>query len=242
MKNNILLFVLVSVLVTELFSSCKHDIPQPLIILNNGNNGIGNGNVSLPPCNSDSIYFDEQIAPILVSNCTTQGCHNSISHIEGIDLSSYAAVMASDVVNPFHASSSNLVKSIVTNNPGDVMPPSPSAHLLIAQVDLIKNWINQGALNLHCDAGCDTTYVTYSGIIAPLMTNYCNGCHGGVSPSGGINLMSYADVAVFAANGSLYGCVSHDPFWSPMPKNSTMMPQCKIDQIRIWVNAGAPQN
>lgn len=239
-KSTLIIF---SLAILGNFAACKHDIPQPSFILNNGGgNGGGNGNGSLAPCDSDSVYFEQQVLPILVSNCTMSGCHNSTTHAEGIDLTSYAAVMNSEVVNPGHAGTSSIMHSINTWDPGDVMPPAPTNHLLAAQITLIRNWINQGALDLHCDAGCDTTVVTYSGSIASIMTNYCNGCHGGANPSANIDLTNYAGVSSSAADGSLYGSVIHDPTWSAMPKNSAMLPQCKIDQLRIWVNAGAPNN
>lgn len=246
MQNKTIVLLFISILAVTSITSCKHDVPQPVIVNNNGNNGggngNGNGNGSLPPCDPDSVYFDQQVLPILVSNCTMSGCHNSTTHAEGIDLTSYAAVMASDVVKPTHPYSSDLYKAITDNDPDDVMPPPPAAHLLTAQINLIKNWILQGAQNLHCDAGCDTTYVTYSNTIAPMMTTYCNGCHSGANPSGGLDYTTYSSVSDAAADGSLFGSVSHDPNWSAMPKNSAMLPQCKIDQIRIWVNAGAPNN
>lgn len=246
MQNNKLIICIGAIILIGFFSSCKHDIPQPVIVANNGNNGggngNGNGNGSLPPCDPDSVYFEQQVLPILVSNCTMSGCHNTTSHAEGINLTSYAAVMSSNVVVPGNATSSDMMHSINTTNLGDVMPPPPASHLLSAQISLIRKWINQGALDLHCDAGCDTSNVTYSGTIAPIMTNYCNGCHGGTNPSANIDLTNWTGVSSSAADGSLYGSVIHDPTWSAMPKNSAMLPQCKIDQIRIWVNAGAPNN
>lgn len=244
MKISVKYVFLGALIMIGFFISCKHDIPEPTATGDNGGgNGNGNGNGSLPPCNPDTVYFQQQVLPILVSNCTSSNCHNSIDQASGVDVTSYAAVMASGIVHVGQAWSSDLVKAITETNPDDLMPPPSSGSALTnAQINLIKKWINQGAQNLLCDGGCDTTTVTYSGSIVPIMQTYCNGCHSGASPGGGIDLTSYTGVSNSAIDGSLYGSVIHDNNWSAMPKNSAQLPQCKIDQIRIWITNGYPNN
>src|SRR5688500_8454507 len=53
------------------------------------------------PCDPAIIYFDMDILPILHSNCAKSGCHDAITHQEGIILDSYENVMNSDVIKPF---------------------------------------------------------------------------------------------------------------------------------------------
>lgn len=48
-----------------------------------------------------------------------------------------------------------------------------------------------------------TKTVTYSTDIAPIMTNYCITCHGGGSPSAGIDLGSYQNVKFQTEQGVL---------------------------------------
>ena len=68
-----------------------------------GNNGGGTGGGNTPtgvPCDPDSVYFDNQVLPILVSNCAKPGCHDAASHQDGVVLSSYASLMSTvDDVN-----------------------------------------------------------------------------------------------------------------------------------------------
>ncbi len=232
-----------------IFSACKH---EPLVTINGNNgggNGNGNGNNSLPPCDPDSVYFEQDILPLFTSNCNMSGCHNSASHASGIDLSSYAAVMNSNVVTPGQSNNSNLVDVITTSNPGDIMPPPPMTAMPTVQIQLIKKWINQGALDLHCDNGCDTTNVTYTATIKPILQNYCLGCHNATSSGGGYNLTNYADdvngnlgVQSSALNGSLSGSVHYTGTWSHMPKGGSQLPACELTKIRIWVDSGAPNN
>jgi hypothetical protein len=94
---------------------------------------------------------------------------------------------------------------------------------------------------------CDTTNVTFSGTIFPVINSTCSGCHSGSAPQANILLVDYATISAQAAIpagqfGSLYGAISHDPGNSPMPKNGTQLSDCKIRQVKIWIDAGMPEN
>ena len=95
---------------------------------------------------------------------------------------------------------------------------------------------------LYPDTFCDTTAVTYSQSVAPVLSSFCNSCHGGNTPSAGIKLDTYADVKIQATNGRLWGAVSHSTNYSPMPKNATKLNSCNLSKIKKWVDAGAPNN
>ena len=95
---------------------------------------------------------------------------------------------------------------------------------------------------LYPDTACDTTAVKYSTSVLPVLSSNCISCHGGSTPSAGISLDSYAGVKVQVDNGRLWGAVSHNPNFSPMPKNSNKLSTCNLDKIRIWIAAGAPNN
>jgi hypothetical protein len=94
---------------------------------------------------------------------------------------------------------------------------------------------------------CDTTNVTYSASVLPVIESSCTGCHSGSSPSGGILLTDHATISA-AGNiaegqyGSLYGVISHHPGNSPMPKNGTQLSDCTIQKIKAWIDQGTPNN
>ena len=100
----------------------------------------------------------------------------------------------------------------------------------------------QGAQQNGCDGACDTTAVTLSGSVRPILEPHCTGCHSGAAPQGGISLVNYSDIKARADDGSLLGSIRHDVAWSPMPKNQDQLPACKIATIRIWIEDGAPDN
>lgn len=89
---------------------------------------------------------------------------------------------------------------------------------------------------------CDTSTVTYSSTIVPLLNANCNNCHQTALASGGVILDTYAGVQTVAANGWLMSAITHASGFIPMPKNGNKLPDCTIAKFRIWVNQGAPDN
>jgi len=89
---------------------------------------------------------------------------------------------------------------------------------------------------------CDTTNVTYSSSVVPILLSNCTVCHGGNTPSAGIKLDTYADVKIQVTNGRLWGAVSQAISFSPMPKNAAKMSTCNLTKIKKWIDAGAPNN
>ncbi|HRJ28658.1 MAG TPA: hypothetical protein PLV21_07885 [Cyclobacteriaceae bacterium] len=78
--------------------------------------------------------------------------------------------------------------------------------------------------------------------VLPLLNGRCNNCHGGNSPSANIRLDAYAEVVIYANNGSLMGSINHSGGYSPMPKNSGKMSACEIQKIQNWISAGKLNN
>lgn len=233
--NGILLMVLSLIVV-----SCKH---QPLTAADEPvpQDTSQNGNPIPKPCDPDTVYFNNTILPLFISNCAKSGCHDAASHLEGLILNSYSNIMASGEIVPYNSNQGNITESITTTDPGNVMPPPPAAPLTPEQINLILTWINQGAQNNYCDA-CDTLNVTYAGKIKPIIDLNCLGCHSGSNPGGNINLSTYSGLQAIALNGKLLGSIRHQSGYSAMPKNAPSLPQCEIDAIRIWVDSGAPNN
>lgn len=94
---------------------------------------------------------------------------------------------------------------------------------------------------------CDTTNVSFSENVWPVISESCAGCHGGNAPAGNIPLENYQEV-VNAAQipagqyGSLIGVIKHAPGNSPMPQNGNKLSDCKISQIEAWIAGGMPDN
>ena len=95
---------------------------------------------------------------------------------------------------------------------------------------------------LNPNSTCDTTIVTYSGSVNPIITANCTGCHSGANAPLGIQLDVYTNVNIQALNGKLLGAITHSSGFSPMPKNGTKLSDCNIAKISKWVSSGAPDN
>ena len=238
--NRNLLFLM---LLAIALSSCKHEPPifpeDPLLGGNGNGNGNGNGGGEEVVCDSTVIYFQQQVLPILTSNCAVPGCHNvGTDDNDEIQITSYESLMNSDIVQD-----GDLWEVINETDPDDRMPPPPQAPLTSQQIAIIGQWLQQGAQNTSCIAtGCDTLNVTYSGTIVPIIAQHCQGCHSGGSPQGGLNFTSHSVLQTVALDGRLAGSIQHLPGAIPMPPSGPQLSDCKIQQFLTWIDAGAPNN
>lgn len=235
-----------------MFPSCKHDSvfnvePDPTDTTgtggNNGNGGNNGGTGNGVLCNPDSVYFENQILPILISNCTESGCHNAQDREDGVVLTSYqnlVATVENATLNDTHEN--DLLKALTEDDPEDRMPyqkpPLPQE-----QINLIIRWVQQGAKNNGCNenAGqCDVSNVTFSNFVQPLIQTRCQGCHSGTAPQGGINLAGHAAVKTVADNGKLYEVITRTSNF--MPKGGQKLDECTTNKLKAWIDAGALNN
>ena len=88
--------------------------------------------------------------------------------------------------------------------------------------------------------GCDTTNVTYSGTVAPVFAGYCNSCHSGSSPSGGVVTDNYNSVKTNITR--IRGSINHQSGFIFMPQNGGKLSACDLSKIDIWIRLGMPNN
>ena len=220
-----------------MWSSCEHVVE-----------GSGMQQVVLPPCdNTELVHFENEIMPIVTSHCAVPGCHDSETPVALIDLSNYEAIMSAAVlgeliVNPGDKQNSKLYRSLKFFDL-ILMPPPYNYQPKNAQRELIGRWIDQGALRIDpcVDQACDTTKYDWSTTIRPIMDIYCRGCHYNDYPMAGINLDFHSQVQEVALEGLLYQSVAGIVPARLMPLDKPM-PDCKITQIRKWIENGAPQD
>ena len=98
-------------------------------------------------------------------------------------------------------------------------------------------------------SGCDSTNVSYSKTIKPILQNNCYSCHStanGATLGGGIvlenhtNLIIWVDTAKGSDGGILVNDIKHTG--NPMPKSASKLSNCDIAKISYWVNEGAKDN
>ncbi|MCF8381318.1 MAG: hypothetical protein K9H49_17225 [Bacteroidales bacterium] len=182
--------------------------------------------------------FERDILPILLGSCGISGCHDAITAEGERIFTDYAHTM--NDVEAGNPDESDLYEKITESDPNDIMPPPPYSPLPKAQTDSIYNWILSGALNEYCGVYCDTSNITFSGIIDPIISVSCRSCHSGASPGGGVSLNNYNDIASLASSGYLLKVLLADG--APLMPRGGALPECKIGQIEIWINNGFPND
>lgn len=243
MKLRAALF-LSALLMLAFLNNCKHT-PDPVPQWNDTTGTDTSGNDTTKPakrpCSPDTVYFARDILPLFTANCTGTDCHNSPKPADGIDLTSYAKALSSGKIKPYNPDGSDVYEVLLETDPKKRMPPSGS--LPADKIALIQKWIKQGAKDLWCDdmmGPCDTTAVTYSKTITKILTDNCTGCHG---TNGGVTLTNYQGVKTVVNNGKLWNSINHlSGTAKAMPNSTTKLSACNLRQIKLWIDAGAPQN
>ncbi len=200
--------------------------------------------VSTRSCDPDTVYFENHILPVLVSNCALSGCHDANTASDGVRLDNYTNIISTGEVVPFDPSDSELFEVLIEDDPDKYMPPT--GKLDDATIDLIAEWISQGAKNNGCeeevDDNCNVQDISLAEDIIPVFEMKCSGCHATGVASGSVILDTYAGISAVANNGQLVGALTHDPAYSPMPQGLDKLDECTINKIKSWIDDGAMDN
>ena len=232
-----IIFTSACILMVFTYQSCSHD---PYVM---GGPMEGDPTVNENLCEDDVIYFEKQILPILRSNCAFSDCHDVASANDDVILESYNYVVTTADVQPFNLNDSEMYEVLVEDNLNKRMPPPPADPLSADQINLVAQWILQGAENLTCEeTECNSENVSFSAEVKPLIDNHCKGCHSGESPSGNVKLDGYDNIKEKADDGRLYGAISWANGYKQMPKDQNQLDDCTLDKIKSWIDNGALNN
>ena len=225
-----------SLLLVFFVYACKHSIPYP------------QDDIYTPPdtiedaatCDPDTVYFTNDILPLLSSRCAFSGCHDASSREGDVILDSYFNILTTGDVRAHRPDNSDLYEVLLETGE-DRMPRLPYEALTAEEIATIGKWIEQGALNNACNE-CDTTSVTYSYTITKVLQKNCIACHNAQTANGAVQLDHYSAVKTVAENGLLLGVVTHDNGFKPMPPSGVKLSDCHIEQLKQWIDEGAPNN
>lgn len=91
-----------------------------------------------------AVSYSQDVAPILVDRC--EKCHGTSVQKGQLDLSSYNAIMAGggsgEVISPGNADGSKLIQMVTSGK-----MPKQGAKLTPDQINILKDWMNAGALD-----------------------------------------------------------------------------------------------
>ena len=213
------------------FTSCVHEpMVSPGEVIPDGGGGIEPEPEDT--CDPGTAYFEQEVLPIFVQNCTMSGCHNMPTDAnDEVVLTSYAGVTNDQYFDD------------IWDEIGDgAMPPDSMNQLTGQDLATLQAWLAQGAQNNSCEGGCQMGAVTYSGTILPIIQDRCDGCHGASSAQGGLDFSGWNDLNAVAADGRLAQAIQHQTGAEPMPPSGPMLSQCRISQMLTWIQDGAPNN
>jgi hypothetical protein len=183
-----------------------------------------------------AICFERDILPIFNSKCAMSGCHDAGTAAEGYDLSNYKKIVSDGIVKG-KPNSSELYEVVADNE----MPPKGYTKLSDAEKQMLYDWIADGAKNgINCAVKCDSAVSGFSAVIQPMMTKYCVGCHAYPNASAQVELSGYIGVKN-AINQGLLKSLDHSGYY-PMPKGGAKLSDCEINQVRNWIQRGAPND
>lgn len=93
---------------------------------------------------------------------------------------------------------------------------------------------------------CDTTNVTYSGTIAPIIQANCTdrGCHTSAHPDGSKIFETYNGVKIVVPNDQLMNALQYknSPIDNMPPAPYDKLSDCDIAKFEAWIRRGYPNN
>ena len=189
-------------------------------------------------CPPGIVSFQEEILPLIQTNCGTPGCHGGIFPEDGLRLDSYASLIKK--VKPNNPEDSKLYR-VLFETGEDQMPPSPMGVLSAAQKSLIYYWIAQGAEKTTCHVStCDTIGNPTFASVQQVIDLNCISCHRASNPMGNVKLDTYADVKTAATNQGLLQSLQGQYGFKQMPPSGPVS-DCHRTILERWVAAGMPQ-
>ncbi|MFT4586835.1 MAG: formylglycine-generating enzyme required for sulfatase activity/mono [Candidatus Binatia bacterium] len=202
------------------------------------------------------IDFKKHVKPVLEAACV--GCHNADKDKGDLRLDTKATFLkggeSGPAVIPGKPDESLLYKlASMSADEDDVMPPKAVDHLSKRQLDVLKEWIEQGA---KWPDGVTLTQVEPARFVKdvqPIFEFNCVACHrDDAKQEGGFSMTTFETTMKSGDNGP--NLVPFDPEGSYLYKSMTLgvdeddvMPpkakdrvsQKEIDTIRRWVEQGA---
>ena len=114
--------------------SCSKDNEADLAA---GTDTTGTGGGGVPACDTVNMKYATNVVPIIQNNC--YNCHGFGAAAGGVQLDSYTRLKA-------QADNGALIGTI-THASGYPAMPQGGAQLSECNINIIKDWINRGALN-----------------------------------------------------------------------------------------------
>ena len=89
-----------------------------------------------------AVDFAHEVVPILKTHCIE--CHGGEEAEGGLSVNSRALLLEAEVATPGAADQSRLIELVSSSDPEEQMPPHDHPRLTRAEIEVLRNWIDQG--------------------------------------------------------------------------------------------------
>lgn len=204
-----------------------------------------------------AVDFTKEVKPVLEQHCVR--CHGSDQKKGGLRLHTKEAAFAGGdsgaaIVSGKSAESSVYTTTILPDDDDRVMPPRPkNPRLTKEETEILKNWIDQGAVWPEGVALAAVTKVDFVKHIQPILEFNCVSCHREGYDKGGLRLDEKK--LAFAGGDGGVGIVPGKPLESPVytttavsTNDDRLMPPLnkngplkkeEIELLHAWIQQGA---
>jgi len=218
-----------------LIYGCYHD---PLVSPEEEVSNEPNDEFLMNDCDEDTVYFENDILPFIITACgRSTVCHEQ--NIENKIVTNVYHNYLKQKFVPFKSSESKLYTHLITDDPEILMPRNYDTDIPYnapqEKIDMIKKWIDQGALKNGC-RNCDSENFTYTNKINLIVLQNCansKDCHG--KGSNEITLIDYENLKKVVDNGLFEQLVLED---KQMPKEGSLS-DCDLFAIDNWLKNDA---
>lgn len=95
---------------------------------------------------------------------------------------------------------------------------------------------------LYPSSECDTSSISYTNDIIPIISDNCYVCHDKEAKFGNVILDSHTELTKFTPDNRLIGVIKHSAGSIPMPQGAPKLLDCQIEKIEAWIDQGALNN
>lgn len=194
--------------------------------------------------------FKSQIAPLFEKSCVS--CHGPKKQEAGFRLDTYENMMkAGDsgivFVEPGNPDGSMLIDLVLGLDPFIEQMPSEGKKLDEREVQLLKDWIEQGANGPYPSQRT----VDFASHIDPILKANCASCHSGNNAESGLNITKRISLLKGGDSGqpalvpgdadksALFHRITSEDTSFRMPKGADALPASSIDLLTTWIAEGA---
>ena len=110
---------------------------------------------------------------------------------------------------------------------------------IVFSLGLFSSCYYDKADKLYPNRTCDSTSVSFSSYVQPLINNQCISCH---SSAFAIRLDNHAEVLKVANDGRLLNALKYISGGSKNMPPTAKLDDCSINKIEAWIRRGAPNN